>query len=110
MAHDTDVRQHSIFCSKQKFCNYISILYLARTMPATPIAFIQNHVKACLRCGESFACLANEEKACDCFTVQLSDETREHIAQLGYTDCLCNNCLLRLEDEVSHSLHSEAHA
>lgn len=78
-------------------------------MPATPIAFIQNHVKACLRCGESFACLANEEKACDCFTVQLSDETREHIASLGYADCLCNGCLNHFEEQVRQGALVEVH-
>lgn len=101
---------HNHSYSETKFCRSEQIHYLADTMPATPLTFIQSHVKLCLRCSESFACHAAEDMPCDCFTVQLSAETKDYIQQLGYTDCLCNTCLRSFEEQVAQHLHSEEHA
>ncbi|MBS1613790.1 MAG: cysteine-rich CWC family protein [Bacteroidetes bacterium] len=78
-------------------------------MPATPLTFIQSRVKPCQHCGEHFACRAMHDTPCDCFTVQISDETREHIASLGYADCLCNACLNHFEEQVRQGALVEVH-
>jgi hypothetical protein len=59
-----------------------------------------NHeTESCPRCGNSFTCKSGSYFLCDCFSVEISHEARVYIQQEGYDDCLCNTCLLELQQE-----------
>lgn len=55
--------------------------------------------KACPRCRQPFACKPGNITECQCFGIRFTPEQREYIGQ-RYSDCLCRECLLTLQNEV----------
>ncbi len=55
--------------------------------------------KKCERCGTTFGCNTKDIVNCDCSKVKITTATRQQIIQLGYKDCLCNNCLTELQNK-----------
>ncbi|MGF1571880.1 MAG: cysteine-rich CWC family protein [Sumerlaeia bacterium] len=53
-------------------------------------------MKICESCGQEFSCSPENISACQCSTIQLSDETKKAIAE-AFRDCLCIDCLLKAE-------------
>ncbi len=49
----------------------------------------------CESCGEEFSCGANIGK-CWCFAVELKPETLADLSE-DFNDCLCGNCLNKIE-------------
>lgn len=58
-----------------------------------------NHEKkSCQRCQSVFECKPGSITQCQCFGVTLNAEQRAYLEE-RYTDCLCRNCLLQLQEE-----------
>jgi len=59
-----------------------------------------SHIHAtsvCPLCKEEFICKAGIISQCECFSITLSDKTRE-ILREKYDECLCVKCLKKLEE------------
>ncbi len=52
--------------------------------------------KNCPRCGEGFECKVGDVTNCQCYGIELSVEEEAFISS-NYSDCLCRNCLLQLQ-------------
>jgi hypothetical protein len=52
--------------------------------------------KSCPRCGAVFECKVGDISNCQCYGIQLSVAEEAYIAT-QYSDCLCRNCLLQLQ-------------
>ncbi|WP_408613093.1 cysteine-rich CWC family protein [Limibacter armeniacum] len=60
---------------------------------------MQKHeTKQCKRCGASFECKTGSITECQCYSVKLSREEGEYVAE-QFEDCLCAACLHELKDE-----------
>ncbi|MBX7264522.1 MAG: cysteine-rich CWC family protein [Chitinophagaceae bacterium] len=55
-------------------------------------------IKICFKCKSKFVCNSNNIKACNCTSIQLSNEESSYI-KTKFSDCLCNNCLNILKQE-----------
>src|SRR6218665_2455971 len=55
--------------------------------------------QSCERCSAPFECRANDIRRCDCYEVELTDETRAFLKSTFFR-CLCNNCLREINDKV----------
>lgn len=55
--------------------------------------------KTCARCNETINCLANDVDSCECKKVILTNIEREFI-DLLFKNCLCNACLIELQNEL----------
>ena len=55
-------------------------------------------IKKCPVCGEKFECLHNEN--CWCVHIKLSEETINYLEN-NYNDCLCKNCLEKIEKQIN---------
>ena len=53
----------------------------------------------CESCGENFACEITI-KGCWCSQVKVSPQTREYLRQ-QYKLCLCRQCLVKIEEQIS---------
>ncbi|MFP4019616.1 MAG: cysteine-rich CWC family protein [Bacteroidales bacterium] len=60
-------------------------------------------IKICPHCGKEFECKTNDIMNCHCVHINLSAETRAHIASL-YHDCLCENCLKLFQNKFQKNL------
>lgn len=60
--------------------------------------------KVCPICFKEFECKVNHIEDCFCYSIQLSQETKELLSSKG-KDCLCENCLLKIKNEIK-SPHS----
>ena len=58
-----------------------------------------HETKYCPRCTKAFECKAGNIAQCQCSGVQLTTEQRAFIEQ-RYTDCLCNDCLQQLQNQL----------
>lgn len=58
--------------------------------------------KYCPKCNASFECRAGDVVNCQCGAVQLGAETIAFLSQT-YFDCLCKNCLSKIDIEVNLS-------
>src|SRR5690606_3900402 len=56
----------------------------------------EHAVSLCPRCGSNMICKVGNITQCDCFTVQVSAETREFLSKTDFA-CVCVNCLNDLE-------------
>jgi len=56
--------------------------------------------KICVRCAGTFHCQPENITECQCFDLDLNEETRDFISQ-QYTDCLCSNCLYAIKKEFA---------
>jgi len=55
--------------------------------------------KICPRCGNAFECRVDDIEQCQCYGIQLQQETRAAIAE-RYTACLCSKCLLEVDEQI----------
>lgn len=53
----------------------------------------------CAKCNTKFTCKAGDITNCQCYAVQLSDETKAFLAKTSF-NCLCKNCLEKTEWNV----------
>lgn len=56
--------------------------------------------KTCPRCQRSFVCQPEAIAECQCSAVLLSVEAREALAESGFLDCLCVECLREYQQVV----------
>jgi hypothetical protein len=56
--------------------------------------------KNCPRCNALFECKPGNITQCHCTGVLLTAELRAYIEQ-RYSDCLCNDCLRHLQQELN---------
>lgn len=54
--------------------------------------------KSCQRCNAVFECKPGSITQCQCFEVILTGEQRAYLEQ-RYSDCLCKNCLVQIQQE-----------
>jgi len=59
----------------------------------------QHETKDCPRCGKGFQCKPGNITQCHCFGMSFTHEEKAFIEQ-RYNDCLCNDCLLQLKNQV----------
>lgn len=59
---------------------------------------IKQNLKVCERCGVNFECNASDIKACFCYVIPLSENTRKEIKE-KYSDCLCADCLIGFDKD-----------
>jgi hypothetical protein len=52
--------------------------------------------KKCARCNATFECKPGDIVHCQCYGIELNAEAEAFI-QKQYSDCLCRNCLLQLQ-------------
>lgn len=52
--------------------------------------------KTCARCNTTFECKPGDIVNCQCYGIELS-AAAETFIQSQYSDCLCRNCLLQLQ-------------
>jgi len=71
--------------------------------PVSPLEKAEPVKEVCPRCHATFECRATLPIPCDCSKHTLSNATREYIQKQGYTSCLCNNCLIAIEEEMKVS-------
>ncbi len=57
--------------------------------------------KNCPKCNLVFECKAGSIMQCQCSKIQISAEERAYI-ETKYDECLCINCLIRLQKEFVH--------
>ncbi len=55
--------------------------------------------KYCPQCKEKFDCNPDNIAQCQCYGVKLTDKQKIFI-KLHYKDCLCNNCLSTLQNDI----------
>jgi hypothetical protein len=55
--------------------------------------------KLCPRCKKAFECKPGNITQCQCFSIKLSIEQKAFIEQ-RYNDCLCENCLATLQNDI----------
>ncbi|MBP8114012.1 MAG: cysteine-rich CWC family protein [Chitinophagaceae bacterium] len=58
-----------------------------------------DETKYCPRCKESFECKPGNIAQCQCYGIKLTDIQKAFI-KLRYNDCLCNNCLTKLQNDI----------
>lgn len=58
-----------------------------------------HETKNCPLCKSSFECKPGNIAQCQCFGIKLTDEQKAFI-ELRYNDCLCNNCLATLQNDI----------
>ena len=56
----------------------------------------------CKSCAATFHCNSKNIEQCDCFNIQLTKQELEYIST-KYSNCICNDCLLKLKDEYTVS-------
>lgn len=59
-----------------------------------------HEIKDCPRCKANFECKPGNITQCRCCDVKLTAEQRAYIAE-RYSDCLCNECLAYLSNELN---------
>lgn len=59
----------------------------------------QHETKNCPRCNKAFECKPGNITQCQCFGIVMTTEQNAYI-ELRYSDCLCRNCLIQLQNEV----------
>jgi hypothetical protein len=57
-----------------------------------------HETKSCQRCNEVFECKPGSITQCQCFDVKLTTGQRAYLEQ-RYNDCLCKNCLVKMQEE-----------
>lgn len=67
-----------------------------------------HETKYCPRCAAAFECKAGSIAQCQCSDIQLNAEQRLFLEQ-NYSDCLCRNCLLQLQQEFELRKIKTAH-
>ena len=60
--------------------------------------------KYCPKCNASFICRVGDIANCQCNSVTLCDEAKKFLTKT-YFDCLCKNCLEKLNHDVCHAKH-----
>jgi hypothetical protein len=60
-------------------------------------------LKVCGRCLSAINCMAHSINDCACSEIKLSIETSNFLKKTSY-NCLCNKCLLELDQLVAQSL------
>jgi hypothetical protein len=63
---------------------------------------IKHEQKICQRCKAAFECKVGSVALCQCSTIKLTPEERDHLAK-GYSDCLCVHCM----KEVTTAFHTQ---
>ena len=58
----------------------------------------RHETKNCPRCNATFECKPGSITQCQCYGIELTAEQKTFLEQ-HYSDCLCRNCLLQLQDE-----------
>ncbi len=58
-----------------------------------------HETKYCPGCKAAFECKSGSVTQCQCSDIQLTNEQRIFLEQT-YTDCLCRNCLLELQNKI----------
>lgn len=58
-----------------------------------------HETKTCQRCNAVFECKPGSVTQCQCFGVKITTEQKAFLEEY-YTDCLCRNCLLQLQNRV----------
>ncbi|MFN7313104.1 MAG: cysteine-rich CWC family protein [Bacteroidota bacterium] len=53
--------------------------------------------KICPHCKELFMCLVENISECACSKIQISADLKQWMSK--YDDCICVNCLMRLDHE-----------
>jgi hypothetical protein len=61
--------------------------------------------KFCPRCHSILECLGSDILKCPCASLQLSSDTKQYLSKTRY-DCLCNSCLIELDNLVEESKKS----
>jgi hypothetical protein len=62
---------------------------------------MQKHeTKTCPRCHQPFECKPGNITTCQCYGITLPASVKAHIEN-KYTDCLCRDCLLHLQQDVN---------
>ncbi|MBK6992014.1 MAG: cysteine-rich CWC family protein [Chitinophagaceae bacterium] len=56
-------------------------------------------IKHCPKCKEHFECKFENITECQCYGIKLTDIQKAFI-ELHYNDCLCNNCLTTLQNDI----------
>jgi hypothetical protein len=60
---------------------------------------IQNNSSRCPRCSAAFICNQADITLCQCFPVELSEQTRAFLAKTSF-NCLCKDCLTEMDRQV----------
>lgn len=58
-----------------------------------------HETSCCPRCGSEMTCKVGNITQCDCFSVNISDETRNYLTKTDY-GCVCNRCLMELNRKM----------
>ncbi len=58
-----------------------------------------HETSCCPRCGSEMTCKVGNITQCDCFSVNISDETRYYLTKTDY-GCVCNRCLMELNRKM----------
>ncbi len=65
--------------------------------------------KTCGRCAKQITCHAADIAQCDCASITLTPETTHFLTKTNY-DCLCNTCLLELNNMIIKAQTSVSNA
>ena len=60
----------------------------------------QHETKICPGCKKGFECKSGNITQCQCFGITLTSELKVYMEQ-RYSDCLCRDCLLQLQQELN---------
>ncbi len=63
----------------------------------------KHELKYCPRCGNKFECKLGDIINCQCSNVALTEASSVFLRSTFYDDCLCNKCMIDINQMVSFS-------